>query len=53
MSETVTIKEQVAVLPFPSLAVAVTVVFPIGNVEPEVGEYETVAVPQLSDAVAE
>ena len=49
---TVTLNEHVEVLPLPSLAVAVTVVFPIGNVEPLAGLYVNVAVPQLSEAVA-
>ena len=52
LAVTVTVKEQVEVLPWPSFAVAVTVVVPIGNVEPEAGLYEMVAVPQLSEAVA-
>ena len=52
LSFTVTVKEQVEVFPCPSLAVAVTVVVPKANVEPETGLYVKVAVPQLSVAVA-
>ncbi len=51
MSETVTVKEQVVEFPAASVAVAVTVVAPRANVEPEAGLYETVA-EQLSVAVA-
>jgi hypothetical protein len=45
------VKEQVAVFPAASVAVAVTVVAPRANVEPEAGLYVTVA-EQLSVAVA-
>jgi hypothetical protein len=51
VSFTVTVKLQVAVLPEPSVAVQVTVVVPLGNVEPEGGEQETVTPGQLSVAV--
>ena len=50
VSFTVTVNEQVAVLPAPSVAVAVTVVVPFGKVEPEAGEDTTVGVEQLSVA---
>jgi hypothetical protein len=55
VSFTVTVKEHVAVLPAPSVAVQVTVVRPTGNVEPDTGEQTTVGDPQLSvaDAVNE
>ena len=49
---TVTVNEQVAVFPLPSVAVAVTVVVPKTKEEPEAGLNEIVAVPQLSEAVA-
>jgi hypothetical protein len=52
LSSTVTVKEQVAVFPAASVAVAVTVVAPKLKVEPEAGLYDTVADPQLSVAVA-
>ena len=52
LSFTVTVKEQVEILPWPSLAVAVTVVAPNAKVEPLAGLYVKVAVPQLSEAVA-
>jgi hypothetical protein len=54
---TVTVKEQVAELPFASVALYETVVVPTGKHEPipkpDVGEVvkDTVGVPQLSDAV--
>jgi len=51
VSLTVTVNEQVAVLPTPSVAVAVTVVTPFGNVEPDAGVDTTVGVEQLSVAV--
>ena len=51
MSTTVTVKEQLAVLPEPSVAVAVTVVVPFGKVEPEGGFATTVTPGQLSPAV--
>ena len=53
LSFTVTVNEQVPVLPDASLAVHVTVVVPAANVEPEAGEQEIVAPAQLSEAVAE
>jgi hypothetical protein len=51
LSTTVTVKVQVAVRPAASRAVAVTVVVPRLNVEPDSGLYVIVA-PQLSVAVA-
>jgi hypothetical protein len=48
---TVTVKVQEAVAPAESVAVHVTVVVPIGKVEPEAGEHATVAPAQLSVAV--
>jgi hypothetical protein len=48
---TVTVKEQVAVLPPASVAVHVTDVVPAGNVEPDAGEQEVVNPGQPSDAV--
>ena len=51
VSLTVTVNEQVAVLPAPSVAVAVTVVVPFGKLEPEAGVDATVGVEQLSLAV--
>jgi len=50
VSSTVTVKEQLAVLPEPSVAVAVTVVVPFGNVEPDGGLATTVTPGQLSAA---
>jgi hypothetical protein len=47
---TVTLKEQVAWLPEASVAVQLTVVVPIGKVEPEGGLQATFTVPQLSVA---
>jgi hypothetical protein len=52
LSTTVTVKEQVAVLPEGSVAVAVTAVVPTPKKLPEARENETVA-EQLSVAVAE
>jgi hypothetical protein len=50
---TVTVNEQFAELPLPSLAVQVTVVVPAGKSEPEVGEQVGITVAaQLSVAVA-
>ena len=46
--KTVTVKEQLAVLPEVSVAVQVTVVVPSGKVEPDAGEQTTVAPGQLS-----
>jgi len=51
VSTTVTVKEQLAVLPEPSVAVAVTVVVPFGKVEPDGGFATTVTPGQLSLAV--
>ncbi len=45
LSTTVTVKEQVAVLPVPSVTVAVTVVAPRLNVLPEARLYERLNVP--------
>ena len=51
VSTTVTVKEQLAVLPEASVAVAVTVVVPFGKVEPDGGFATTVTPGQLSLAV--
>jgi hypothetical protein len=51
VSLTVTVKVQVAVLPELSVAVQVTVVVPLGKVEPEGGLQTTVTPGQLSAAV--
>ncbi len=51
VSFTVTVNEQAAVLPDPSVAVHVTVVVPLVNVEPEAGVHTTLAPGQLSVAV--
>ena len=48
---TVTVNEQVEVLPAASVALTVTVETPTGNVEPEAGVAVTVTLPQLSVAV--
>jgi hypothetical protein len=53
LSTTVTVKEQVAVLPLPSVAVLVTVVVPTLNTVPEFWLDTTAALPQLSLAVTE
>jgi hypothetical protein len=50
-SFTVTVKLQVLVLPWPSLALQRTVVVPRGNANPLAGTQLTVAAPQLSVAV--
>ena len=47
----VTVNVQLAVLPDASVAVAVTVVVPTGNTEPEAGVETTVTPEQLSVAV--
>jgi hypothetical protein len=52
VSLTVTVKEQVLVLPLASMAVQFTVVTPLGKVEPLEGAQLTVAPGQLSLAVA-
>lgn len=49
--KTVTVKEQLAVLPEVSVAVQVTVVAPNGKVAPDAGEQTTVAPGQLSVTV--
>ena len=51
VSLTVTVKEQLEVLPDASVAVLVTVVVPFGKVEPEGGLLTTVTPGQLSVAV--
>ena len=51
MSFTVTVKEQPADLPDPSVAVQLTVVVPTANVEPLGGEQTTLGTPQLSEAL--
>ena len=51
VSLTVTVKEQLAVLPDASVAVHVTVVVPFAKVEPEAGEQLVVTPGQLSLAV--
>ncbi len=51
VSVTVTVNEQVDVLPDASVAVLVTVVVPFGNVEPDAGLETTVTPGQLSVAV--
>jgi len=53
VSLTVTVNEQVAVLPAASVAVAVTVVVPTGNVDPDGGVATTVSPGQLSLDVTE
>src|SRR5213079_1221593 len=51
-SSTVTLKLQAALLPLPSSAVQLTVVVPLAKAEPLAGVQVTLAVPQLSEAVA-
>ena len=51
VSLTVTVKLHVAVFPDASVAVQLTVVVPIGKVEPDAGEQTTVTPGQLSVAV--
>ena len=51
MSFTLTVKEQLTVLPDVSVAVQLTVVVPTANVEPLAGEHTTLATPQLSEAL--
>ena len=51
LSATVTVNEQVLVLPYISVAELVTVVVPVANVLPEAGFDTTVDTPQLSVAV--
>ena len=50
VSRTVTVKVQALVFPLPSVAVTVTVVTPIGKVEPEAGFEMSEATEQLSEA---
>jgi len=50
-SNVVTRNEQVAVFPDISVAVHVTVVMPIGNIDPLAGTHEAVTPGQLSVAV--
>ena len=52
VSFTVTVNEQVAVLPPASVAVQLTGVVPFGKAEPEAGVQATVTPGQLSVAVA-
>jgi hypothetical protein len=53
LSRTMTVKEQLPILPELSVAVQVTVVIPLGNAVPEAGVQVGVIVPsQLSLAVA-
>jgi len=52
VSLTVTVNEQEAVFPDPSVAVQVTVVTPLANVDPDAGAHSTVAPGQLSVASA-
>ena len=51
VSFTITLKVHVPVLEDPSVAVHVTTVVPVVNVEPLAGEQTTVGVPQLSEPV--
>jgi len=51
VSLTVTVNEQEAVFPDPSVAVQVTVVTPLANVDPDAGAHSTVAPGQLSVGV--
>ncbi len=54
VSLTVTVKLQLALVPFESVAVHVTVVVPVGNVDPEGGLQVVVTVPpQFEVAVGE
>ena len=53
LSTTVTVKEQLFVLPAASVAMARTVVVPLANVEPLGGLKLTTTPGQLSEAVAE
>src|SRR5438034_9397629 len=52
LSVTVTLKLQLALLPLPSSAVQLTVVVPLAKAVPLAGLQVTLAVPQLSAAVA-
>ena len=52
VSCTLTVNELVDALPWPSVAVTVTVVVPIANVEPDAFEYVIVTGPTASVAVA-
>jgi hypothetical protein len=53
LSFTVTLKEQVAVKPAPSIALQITVLVPLGNDEPLVKLGDTIAtlLPQLSEDI--
>ena len=51
VSCTVTVNEQLAVLPDPSVAVQLTVVVPLAKLVPEAGVQTTLTVEQLSEAV--
>jgi hypothetical protein len=51
VSLTVTVNEQLLVLPDASVAVQVTVVVPFAKAVPDAGVHTTVAVEQLSEAV--
>lgn len=53
MSFTVTVKEQLAVLPDASVAVQLTVVEPTANVDPLCGEHARPTTPQLSEALGD
>ena len=52
VSCTVTVNDEVELLPWPSVAVTSTVVEPIAKVEPEAAEYVSVTGPAASVAVA-
>src|SRR5262245_30306464 len=52
VSFTVTVNEQVAVLPDPSVAVQLTLVTPFGKVDPDGGVHTVDETEQLSDAFA-
>ena len=50
-SNVVTVKVHVAMFPDPSVALHVTVVIPIGNIEPDGGTHDAVTPGQLSENV--
>ena len=52
VSAIVTVKEQFALLPELSVAVQLTVLVPLANVEPDAGVQTVLAIAQLSLAVA-
>ena len=52
VSCTLTVNEEVELLPWPSVAVTVTVVVPMAKVEPDAFEYVKVIGPTASVAVA-